>query len=437
MARSSPLGGGISRRQFLGATATAGAATVLAPRLAFAAPQQASEPSGASSDVLVLLFLRGGADGLSLVAPFAMGGYHDLRPSIAVQEPGETGGALPLEAGGNVGSFAHSGTFGLHPRLQRLWDGPWASGDLAIVHAAGLPGTESATRSHFEAMRHWESGTADLGVNSGFLNRYLNAAGATLGITGVGNGTGVPRSLSGPVGTYAIADPAQFALGGFSDPNLARGVLGSWYGTDATDPVRNSGHDALEALARVQSVPWASPALAVQNGATYPNTALGRDLREVAQLIRADVGLRVACVDCGSWDTHEGMVSNTGVSWFHTMVSDFGDSLAAFAQDLGAAMNAVTLVTMSEFGRTINENGAGGTDHGRGSVMFAMGSGIRGGVYGDFVSRIEDGPEGDLTVCNDCRTVLSEVLAQRGAATDLGSIFPTYDQRPFLGLCER
>lgn len=430
MVRATPAVGALSRRQFLGASASAGAAALLAPRLAFAAPG----PEG-SGDVIVLVFLRGGADGLSLVAPFDMGGYHDLRPTIAVRAPGETGGALPLQAGGNVGPFDHSGTFGLHPRLQRLWDGPWAAGDLAIVHAAGLPGAESATRSHFEAMRHWESGTADLTVNSGFLNRFLSASGATVGIGGVGTGTAVPRCLSGSVDAYAIADPAAVELAGFGDPALASSVLGSWYGAGvAGDAVAAGGRNALDAVARLQAVPWASPALGVQNGASYPNTPLGRDLREVAQLIRADVGLRVACVDSGSWDTHESMVSPTGVSWFESLVADLGDSLAAFACDLGERMDGVTLVTMSEFGRTIDENGAGGTDHGRGSVMFAMGRTVRGGVYGDFVDRIENGPEGDLAVCNDYRTVLSEVLSVRGGVADLTPVFPTYDPRPFLGI---
>lgn len=422
----------LTRRGFLATAGAVGAAATLRPRLAFASPENPS-----TGDVIVLVFLRGGADGLSLVAPFQMGTYHDLRPTIAVKPTGAAGVAgLPLVAGGAVAPFALDGTFALHPAMSALHAGPWANGDLAVIHAAGMPRSESDSRSHFESMKNWEAGSASLAVNTGFLNRFLQNVGATTRLSAMAAGSNAPRSLAGPVAAYAMQSPADFGVSGFSEVNLARSVLSSWYGSgDPTDLVRAVGRSTIAAVDQLRTIDWNGPTYAVRNGAAYPNTTFGQDLREVAQLIRANVGLRVACVDFGSWDTHQGMGAPGSAGWFDRLAGELSRSLTAFYTDLGNDMGEVTLATISEFGRTINENGTGGTDHGRGSVMFVMGRNVTGGVHGAFVDRIADGPEGDLAVLNDYRTVLAEVLTERGGAASMSTIFPTWTPAAGLGVC--
>ena len=172
-----------------------------------------------------------------------------------------------------------------------------------------------------------------------------------------------------------------------------------------------------------------------QNGAAYGTDDLSNNLREVARLIRGGVGLRAVAIDYGGWDTHsdEGMPEDPA-GYFRGRASGVARAFQAFYQDLGAAMSEVTLVTLSEFGRTIDENGSGGTDHGRGTAMLALGGKIRGGVYGSFPATITNGPEGDLAVLNDYRQVLSEILSVRCGAGNLGAVFPTYAQQAPLGL---
>jgi len=168
----------------------------------------------------------------------------------------------------------------------------------------------------------------------------------------------------------------------------------------------------------------------------YGTDDLARNLKETAMLIRGNLGLRVVAIDFGGWDTHDTMgAPEDPASWFRNRATTLANALQAFYTDLGSAMDEVTLFTVSEFGRTIDENGSGGTDHGRGSVMFALGQKIRGGVYGSFVPSITDGPEGDLAVLNDYRRPVSEILSVRGGASSLSTIFPTYSQASPLGLC--
>ena len=424
----------LTRRGFLATGAAVGAAAMLSPRLAFASPQ---DPT--AGDVVVLVFLRGGADGLSLVAPWQMASYHDKRPNIAVaDEVGPpTRRGLALRAGGNVAAFDHDGTFALHPAMSALHDGPWAAGDLAIVHAAGLPASESASRSHFESMRYIEHGSAHLGVNTGFLNRYLDALGGNTALSAVGVGGLVQRSISGSVSALSMNDPAAYGVSGFGDVAIARNVLERWYGPSSpTDVVKSVGRATFAGMDALEAVDWDSPAFAVQNAAQYPSTKFGRELGYVAKLIRSNIGLKVACVDFGSWDTHDDMGTPGGGGWFDRLAGELSAGLAAFHRDLGSSMGEVSLVTVSEFGRTIDENGTGGTDHGRGSVMFAMGGGIRGGVHGSFVEQIQDGPEDDLTVLNDYRSVLSEILTVRGGLPSTAAVFPTWAPQPALGVCE-
>lgn len=426
---------GLSRRRFLtaGAALTAAGAVVVSSgraRYAFAA-----EPGAGGGDVIVLLFNRGGMDGLNVVAPYRMPSYQALRPTLRVRPPEEfddpTGSAgLPLDAGGAVAEFEHSGVFGLHPGMDPLHQGPWAQGDLAVVHAVGLPASESATRSHFDAQRHWEAGSADLHLGDGFLNRWLALSGSTDPLAGVGRGTTLQASLRGPAPAVAMASIGGFGVSGYSDDAAASATLAALYGA-RDDLVGTTGSGALAAVAQVDALPPAGPPA---NGAAYPSTGLGSTLREVAQLIRAGVGLRAVAVDDGGWDTHNGQgVPEEQGSYLRNRLGQQSAALAAFHRDLGTLMDSTTLVTVSEFGRTIDENSSGGTDHGRGGVMFVMGRNVNGGVHGPFPDVVEDGPEGDLSVLTDYRSVLHEVLAVRGGVDPAG-VFPGLGDPSPLGL---
>lgn len=428
----------LSRRGFLAATGGAGliAATTGAfgARLAFASPE-----NPAVGDVIVLLFLRGGADGLSLVAPLHMPTYQTLRPTIRVKDAPEfsdaTGKAgLPLNAGGAVGSFPLSGTFAMHPGMSALHAGPWTNGHLAVVHAAGMPKSESDTRSHFDSERNWEIGSASFNYSTGYLNRYLAGQGVLDRVPAITIGGNLDRSLTGPSAAYSMWDVSNFGVQGYTSNSRAKTALTSWYDGGTGDVLLQTGANTLSAIGTMAGVTWAS--LTPQNGVTYPtNNGLGSQLKQIAQMIRANVGLRVACLDVGGWDTHDSMgTPEDPASMFRARATGLSGALTAFYNDLGTQMNEVTLMTMSEFGRTINENGSGGTDHGRGSAMFVMGRKIKGGVHGAFPSSIVDGPEGDLAVLNDYRRVASEVLSVRGNATNGSTIFPTYTPQTPMGL---
>jgi len=429
---------GFSRRTFLaGTAATAGAAAVVTvgTRYAFASPEAPS-----NGDVMVLVFLRGGADGLSLVAPYNMATYRALRPTIRVKAPNEftdpTGKAgLPMNQGGAIPNFALSGTFAMHPGMASLHAGPWTNGHLAVVHAAGMPAAEE-TRSHFDGQKNFEFGTASWNYSTGFLNRYLAGQSGVDRLAAVGRGGQLQRSLAGGVAAFSMYSNTSFNVSGYSNNTRARTALTSWYDAGTGDLLNQTGANTMAAIGTLGGVNFASTAFLPQNGAVYPNSGFANELKEIAQLIRANVGLRCVAVDIGGWDSHDGMgAPEDPASPFRQRAAEFADALSAFYTDLGSGMDEVTLATISEFGRTINENGSGGTDHGWGSSMFVMGRKIRGGIYGAFPTTIVDDPQhGDLTVMNDYRRVLSEVLSVRGNATNLSTIFPTFSQQSALGL---
>lgn len=426
--------GQISRRGFLAGGGAVVAATSLGTKLAFASPTNPTQ-----GDVVVLVFLRGGMDGLSMVAPYRMPSYRTLRPTIRVKEAAEVAdpanAGLALDAGGAVDPFALSGTFAFHPGMAALHAGAWADGRLAVVHATGMPASESATRSHFDSMRNWEVGSAAPHQTSGFLNRFLQHVGADR-IAGIARGSAVARSLAGPVPAYSMGSISGFGVSGFANNTRAADTISRWYETGTGNAVAQLGADTMAAVDIVRTVNWADPGFAPQHGAVYPTTDFGGQLREVAQLIRAGVGLRGVTVDVGGWDTHSDMgAPEDPNSYFRGRCRELSDALAAFYRDLGPQMDEVTVATISEFGRTIDENGTGGCDHGRGSAMLLMGGGIRGGVHGPFVPSIANGPEDDLAVLTDYRTVLAEVLQTRGGATNASALFPTWTPSAPLGVC--
>jgi uncharacterized protein (DUF1501 family) len=425
----------VSRRGFLAGSGAVIASSTLGTRMAFASPEAPS-----SGDVIVLVFLRGGMDGLSMVAPYQMPTYQALRPTIRVKEASEVSdpanAGLPLVAGGAVDPFALSGTFAFHPGMAALHSTAWTDGKLAVVHAVGMPASESATRSHFDSMRNWEVGSASISQSTGFLNRFLQSVGATDRIPGIARGSSLSRSLSGPTATYSMGAISSFGVTGYSNNTKATNALTRWYDAGTGDVVAQTGANTMGAVGLVKSINWADPRFAVQNGATYPNTGFAGSLKEVAQLIRANVGLRAVCLDIGGWDTHSDMGAPEDVDgYFRARCQELAGGLAAFYRDLGTQMDEVTVATISEFGRTIDENGTGGVDHGRASAMMVMGGGIKGGVHGPFVPTIANGPEDDLTVLNDYRTVIREVLTTRGGAAGTASLFPTWAPTAPLGVC--
>ncbi|MFI5119506.1 MAG: DUF1501 domain-containing protein [Thermoanaerobaculia bacterium] len=362
--------------------------------------------------VLVTIFQRGAVDGLSMIPPVAEGLYYDLRPAIAIPRPGRgEGAALTLD-----------GHFALHPSLARL-EPLWTSGALAVVHAVGSP---DPTRSHFDAQDYLDAGTP--GVKStpdGWLNRALQARPkpAASPFRAVAMQSGLPRSLAGRAGALAMNTIGEYGLHGGAGAAASRW---SELYSSARDPrLRAAGGEAFESARALRE---AGPGrFAPANGAAYPAAPLGRRLREIAQLVKADVGLEVAATDCGGWDTHAGQGAAQGP--LANRLRELGDALGAFATDLGDRMADVCVVTMTEFGRTVKENGSRGTDHGHGSAMLVLGGAVKGRRVVARWKGLDDANlyEGrDLAVTTDHREVLSEVLYRHMGIADLSTVFPSF-----------
>lgn len=363
--------------------------------------------------VLVTIFQRGAVDGLNMVVPHGDDQYYALRPTIAVANPGKTDGAIDLD-----------GHFGLHPSLKPL-EPFWRSKQLAIVHAVGSPDN---TRSHFDAQDSMESGTPGVkSTRDGWLNRVLQteAAKSASPFQAVSFTQQLPRSLYGKAPSIAMTSLADFSIKAGIYTSDMKGGFEGIYQQNAKDTLGETGKETFEA---VNFLKTANPAkYKPENGAVYPNSALGRSLLQIAQLIKAGVGLEVAFTEVGGWDTH----SNEGGSrgQLANLLRDFGQSIASFGIDLGQRMDDVVLITMSEFGRTARENGSRGTDHGHANAMFILGGPVMGGkVYGDFRGLKSDKLyEGrDLDVTTDFRDVFAEAANKHMSANDLSKIFPGY-----------
>jgi uncharacterized protein (DUF1501 family) len=357
------------------------------------------------------------------VVPFGDRFYYRNRPTLAIQEPG----------GGAARAVDLNGYFGLHPALGRLKE-VWDDGALAAVHAVGLP---VSTHSHFDSMDSMERGTpGERRVLSGWLGRHLSSAdtGNDSPFRAISLGDLVPASLRGPVPAAALASIADFHLQGFEDQLVRfQSTLASLYsGTGFLDVQALQTFGAVDRLAAVDPGQY-KPA----NGAEYPDTDFGSALKQVGQLIKSDLGLEVACVDLGGWDTHEEQGNAEG--WMAELMGDLGAGLHAFYTDLQDRMGRITVVTMTEFGRRIEENASGGTDHGSASFMFLMGGGIAGRrIYGTWPTLAPEalsGP-GDLAVTTDFRTVLSEVLERRLDNPRVDEVFPGFVKPGSLGICK-
>jgi uncharacterized protein (DUF1501 family) len=402
----------LTRRYFLRASAVAVAGVGLAPSwLARAAEAASAAAPAASRKILIAIFQRGAADGLNIVAPYSEKRYYELRPTIAVQEPGKNNAAIDLD-----------GHFGFHPSLQALKP-LWDNGELAVVHAAGSP---DPNRSHFEAQDYMESGTPGTVNADGWLNRAMPDGGPSSSpLRAIAIGEKMPRTLRGQhVSAVAVGDLQKFQVQAAQEKDIFENM----YTTAPDAQLREQGKETFEAVRMIEAInrtPY-TPA----NGAQYVGE-FGKGLQQIAKLIKADAGVEAAFADVGNWDHHTNEVPQ-----LNQLLREFGGALAAFSKDMGDRMQDIVLVTMSEFGRTAREDGGGGTDHGHGNVMMVLGGPVRGGrVYGRWPGLEDDQLyEGrDLAVTTDFRDVLGELVrGHLGQKTD--RVFPGYSPAEPLGL---
>jgi uncharacterized protein (DUF1501 family) len=413
-----PPPAGLSRRSLLRRIATAGALgtamTVLdgfgpAGRFAFAA-----EPGGYAGDVLVVVSLRGGFDGLNAVVPIGDPGYAPARPTIRIPE------STLLPAGG---------IFGLHPALAPLKPF-WDAGTFGVVHAVGQP---EPSRSHFRAMEELERAAPGSSLRTGWLDRTvgLREAGTGFRATQLGS-TQVPSSLVGPAPELSMWSLESFQLSG------AWNAVERKRWSTALKAMHAGAPDAVAAPARATLRATSTAAALTEStytpagGAKYPGSSLGSALKDVARLIKADVGLQVACVDDGDWDMHADL-GTVEKGWLRDHLTDLATSLAAFVTDLGTTrMRSVTVVTLSEFGRRLEENGSGGVDHGNGNAVLLLGGGVNGGqVHGPWPGLgAEELVDGDLAGVTDYRAVLGEILTKRCGLGSVSDVFPGFSGEP-------
>jgi uncharacterized protein (DUF1501 family) len=383
--------------------------------------------TGGRRKTLIAIFQRGAVDGLNMVVPHGERNYYDLRPSIAIPKPQASNADAAIDL---------DGFFGLHPGLNSfkpLWD----SRRLAIIHSVGSPDN---TRSHFDAQDYMESATP--GVKStadGWLNRYLqskNDPEHSL-FRAVSMTQTMPRILQGKAPTLAISNLADFTIRAGRASASLQGGFEDIYDQTVNDVLGGTGKETFEAINYLKKV---NPGqYKPENGAQYPRTPFGNSLLQISQLIKAGVGLEVAFTDIGGWDTHVNEGNSRGQ--LGNLLQQFSAGISALDTDLGQRMDDVVILTMSEFGRTVRENGNRGTDHGHANAMFVVGNGVRGGkVYGQWPGlKSEQLYEGrDLALTTDFRDVFGEIARKHLGTTDLRAVFPGYGAsdskfRGFLG----
>jgi uncharacterized protein (DUF1501 family) len=404
----------ITRRIFLrnGSLAVIGTAAIPAflTRAAYAA-----ESLGGNSKRLVVIFQRGAADGLNIVVPHGERSYYSMRPSINI----------PRNAVIDLDGF-----FGLHPSLSPFQP-LWKQRHLAIIHAAGSP---DPTRSHFDAQDFMESGTPGMkATTDGWLNRALHSlppSAEKSAFRAIALGPALPRILTGAARAVAVNNINDFGVGG-RNPNTTpiANTFEAMYDQSVDSVLHGTGQETFDAVKMLKAADPGKYKPAA--GADYPRGRFGDSLKQLAQLIKANLGVQVAFADIGGWDHHVNEGSTQGQ--IANVLRDFSQSLSAFWIDLGDLAEDTVVVTMSEFGRTARENGNRGTDHGHANVMFVMGGPVKGGkVYGQWPgleqSQLYEGR--DLAVTTDFRRVLAEAVLQHLGNSDLASVFPGFENRP-------
>ena len=416
----------ISRRVFLKDGALALVTMGFAP--SFLARTAYAQGRSARSKQLIAIFQRGAVDGLSVIVPFGEPEYYRARQSIAIPQP------LSASSGTENAAIDLDGFFGFNPRLKSLkllWD----ARQLAIVHACGSP---DSTRSHFDAQDYMETGTPGVkSTSDGWLNRYLQARqaeGATP-FRAVAMTAQMPRMLQGTAPALAMSQIAQFGIRAGQASDAVGASFEAEYAAAADSILNGTGREAFHAMKMLKTTDPSK--YEPENGADYPRSPFGQALKQIAQLTKAGVGLEVAFADIGGWDTHVNQGAAQGQ--LATRLDDFSRGIAALVTDLGDRMADTIVLTMSEFGRAVRENGNRGTDHGHGNAMMAIGGGVRGGkVYGRWPGlAVEQRYEGrDLAVTTDFRDVFGEIVVRHLGVADARPIFPGYAIQPskFPGL---
>ena len=373
---------------------------------------------------LIAIFQRGAVDGLNMVVPYGEREYYDARPSIAIPKP---------QSGNAEAAIDLDGFFGFHPVLEPfkpLWD----SKRLAIVQAVGSPDN---TRSHFDAQDYMESATPGRkGTPDGWLNRYLQTTtdSADSPFRAVSLTSTMPRVLQGKAPALSVSRLSDFTIRAGRSSTTIQGGFEAIYDQAVNDTLGGTGKETFEAVNYLKKV---NPAqYKEENGAQYPRTPFGNSLLQIAQLIKAGVGLEVAFTDIQGWDTHVNQGNSRGQ--LANRLQDFTGGIAALVKDLGPRMDDVIVLTMSEFGRTVRENGNRGTDHGHANVMFVIGNSVRGGkIYGEWPGlksdRLFEGR--DLALTTDFRDVFGEIARKHLGTSKLQTVFPGYavSEKKFRG----
>jgi uncharacterized protein (DUF1501 family) len=379
--------------------------------------------TGGRRKTLIAIFQRGAVDGLNMIVPYGERSYYDLRPAIAIAKP-QTGNA---EAALDLDGF-----FGMHPAMSSLKPF-WQNKQLAIVHASGSPDN---TRSHFDAQDYMESATPGRkGTPDGWLNRYLQnkrdpqrALFRAVSLT-----QRMPRIFQGSAPTLAISNLNDFTIRAGRSSGSVQGGFEAIYEQSVNDVLGGTGKETFEAVNYLKQV---NPSqYQPQNGAQYPRTPFGNSLLQIGQLVKAQVGLEVAFTDIDGWDTHVNQGNARGQ--LALRLQDFSNGLAALATDLGKQMDDVVILTMSEFGRTVRENGNRGTDHGHANAMLLLGNSVRGGkVHGLWPGlKNEQLYEGrDLALTTDFRDVFAEVAREHLGTSDLQALFPGFAAKADVGV---
>ena len=407
-----------TRRAFVRSGALAMVSLGLAPPFLARAAAAGQLSGGSGKPLLIAIFQRGAVDGLNMVVPHAESEYYDLRPGIAIGTPGSLDGAIDLD-----------GSFGLHPRLlplKSLWD----NSSLAIVHASG---SHDPSRSHFDAQDFMESATpGDKSTLDGWLNRYLQVGLIADPLRGVAVTPTMPRALAGTGAALSMTEIAQFDLLGA--PGTVQ-ALKTAYLQSSNEAFAQTAADAFDAIDSLGAI--VTDTYQPSGGAVYPDSPFGWALREIAQLAKADVGLEVAFAQTTNWDHH---VNEGGAQGsLADRLDDLANGIAALTLDLGSRMADTVILTMSEFGRTVAENGNGGTDHGHGNAMLVAGGPVQGGsVYGQWpgLSPANLYQGRDLAVTTDFRVVFAEILTRHLGVSSgwLGQVLPGFSASPPLGL---
>jgi uncharacterized protein (DUF1501 family) len=407
--RDLPRRNAVTRRGFMKGGALALVGTSVIPAFLTRSVYGEMANAAANKKKLVVIFQRGACDGLNVVVPYKEKNYYAMRPTIAIQEKD----VLDLD-----------GFFGLHPQMA-AFKPLYEQGHLAIIHAAGSP---DPSRSHFDAQDYMESGTPGVKVTQdGWLNRALQneaLAGKPSAFRAVALGTQVPRTLAGKVPAIAVANLQDFSVAG-KGPQTSpiSNAFQAMYDQSSDSVLHGTGQETFEAVKMLKAADPAHYQPAA--GVVYPNTAFGNSMKQVAQLLKANLGVEAAFSDIGGWDTHQNQGAANGQ--LANRLKEFSETIASFWRDMGDDAETITLVTMSEFGRTARQNGTGGTDHGHANVMFVLGGPVKGGkVYGRWPGLAnEQLNEGrDLTVTTDFRNVLGEAAYKTLGSRNLEAVFP-------------